>query len=708
MHFCELYRVTFLRRIWYRFSRKLPDTLREYIIKRFWESRERMYSSDADLSVSEIGLGAMLKDVNSRNLIGGKNLNNLTPVAPSADSNVRNQDGMRDYPTTRPHLAFDYLGGLVRWLAESDYTVMSYNDLSRDFSHGEEGIEFQDWIKQAEEESRKAVLLQYDVDARPDISTEMIKLHMQYGVPANVMIFREKIFDWKLKRDGIIEVDDTYQLDFDILAKFASQGGVIGYHCNAYDRSGDNMERAIEIFHDDIDELRKYIDIKFFSMHGGHVTSSGNFNGNMQIAPYLKKLGLTWVHNGHSVYFHSNWADGSASNPRYRTECSDPLDFIASTKSGERCRLLFHPQYYNDQTDTHFDFPILQDQGWVYRTRDIVESGQFEGKSYWHNRYSNVTDSISRFDELYDFPDQEYPLFVNGMSRSGTTLMVSMFDVRPDAAMAYESYPRYLYVPSDGGVLTVEEYIYTYQTLMNYPDVEVFKLLDRPPLRNLLTFAAVTSWTGMNAHQTGELLRTYLVKHHRVADALEALKIVAASARFKQRQQQASFWGSKCQGNFEDYFTLWPEARLVYIMRNGLDILASQKVNGAFNPDAVQLGKNWRTQYDRFMKYKNSNPEFKIAMVRYEDLVSDAEATSIKLCQTLDMEYHPQMIKQHEVKTTLAENPRGQLSAERVQQPIDRSSINRWKMDLNKQEIKQFLKGAGGRSLFEENGFDCE
>lgn len=613
---------------------------------------------------------------------------------------------MRDYPNTRPHLAFDYLAGLVRWLADSDYSVISYNDLAGPFAHGEELAEFRGWIERATAAKEKAILLQYDVDARPDITMELMKTHISCGVPGNAMIFREKIFDWKLKREGKLEADPDYVLDHQVMDAFQKSGGVIGYHCNAFDRSGGNMERALEIFHEDVAELRKHVDLKFFSMHGGHVTKDGQCNAVIPIGPYLKDLGLTWVHNGHSVYFHSNWADGSASNPRYRDESGDALDFVLSTGTGQRSRLLFHPQYYNDTSDARFDFPILQDQQWVRETRDLVEEGNFDGKRYWSGRYTFASDSIDDFKSLYEMPADEKPVFINGMSRSGTTLLVSMFDAHPDGAMAYESYPRYLHVPADDGVLTVEEYIYTYQTLMNYPDNVAFALLNRSPLKNLMRFAAVSSWTGMTLRQTGELLRAYLVDHHRVPDAVEALKIVAASARFKVRAEKAEFWGTKCQGNFADYFSLWPQARLIYIMRNGLDILASQKTNGSFNPDPNKLGKNWRSQYDKFQEFRSKNPDYTTAFVNYEKLVSDPAATAKQLCEDIGVAYDPQMVRQHEVETTLAKNPRGQLSAERVQQPIDKSAINRWRSILSKDEVKQFMDAAGGPDLFEKYGLE--
>ncbi len=682
------------RRAWSQYGKYVPRAARGPILSAGKWLEIRLDNAAADTLHSEGNAAAVTHALTQ------------APAEETAEPAARN-DGMSDYPATCPQMAFDYLAGLVRWLADSNYRAINYKDLAHPYQHGDEGREFQRWIELATAREEKTVLLQYDVDARPDVTAELLKVHIDCGVTASVMLFHKKMFDWKLRQEGIAEIDEAYRLDFATLDAFQRSGGVIGYHCNALERAGGNLDRAIELFHHDLAELRRHFDITLFSMHGGLVRPDGLCNATLPVQKYLPDLGLKWVHNGHSVYFHANWADGGISNPSYRNECSDPLDVLLSSGIGQRVRLLFHPQYYNDFSSTRFEFPHIEDQKWIRETRAKTQTGGFKGKVYWKERWDKATGSIATFNELFDAPADERPVFVHGMSRSGTTLLGSMFDAHPEGAMAYESYPHYLHTPSDGGVLTAEEYIYVYQTLMNYPDNVAFNLLDRPPLRNVRLFAAVTSWTGMTTQETGELLRAYLTKHHRVADALEALKIVAATARFKIRNQPgATFWGTKCQGNYEDYFVLWPNARLLYILRNGLDILASQMTNGAFNPDARTLGRNWRAQYERFAKFKAENPHLKPALVQYEHLVADPEATARAFCDEIGLSFHPQMIRQHEIETTLVKNPRGQLSVKRVQQPIDATSVNRWKSILSKSEVDAFLEGCGGPDLFEQFGLD--
>ena len=625
--------------------------------------------------------------------VGLDSLVSLPPEGPGSGPSTRENDGMPDYPVTRPQLSFEYLSGLARWLADSDYRVITYRDTRS--PHGGELEEFRQWIGRASAQGDKAILLHYDVDARPDVAMELLKLHIRLGLPANVMVFRHKIFDWKLKRDGVLERDPDYRLDPAVLRDFAAMGGVVGYHCNAFDRAAGDVARALEILEEDLVHMQAEYGVEFLSMHGGLVTPDGGCNARLPVEPLLAKYNVSWVHNGHSTYFHNTWSDGSASNPKYRGSCSDPADFIAATNPGERTRLLFHPQYYNDFSNTRFDFPVLADMRWTRRVQAEVESGGFSGPDYWRARSREIRENMDAYAPLFDMGRDEAPIFINGLSRSGTTLMCSIFDAHPDVAMGYESYPRYLRVPSDDGVLTPDRYLYACQTLINHRENTAFALLDAPAIRNLKRFAAVTSWTGMTTRETGELLRAYLAEKHVVADEAEALKIMAATIRFKVDAEGAAHWGTKCQGNFADYFALWPKARLVYILRDGLDILASQMTNGAFDPDPARLGRQWRDHRNQFLRFREQNPSVRTAEVRYEQLVSSPEPVVRELCRELDLEYHPRMIRQHEKETTLTRNPRGQLSADRVAQPMDTRSVGRWRSVLSREDADAFLDACG-------------
>jgi hypothetical protein len=87
-------------------------------------------------------------------------------------------------------------------------------------------------------------------------------------------------------------------------------------------------------------------------------------------------------------------------------------------------------------------------------------------------------------------------------------------------------------------------------------------------------------------------------------------------------------------------------------------------------------------------------------------LVTAPQATMMSACREIGLDFDDAMIRQHERDSTLTLNPRGQLSAERVKQPMDGSSIGKWREQLDDAELAAFLDGCGGSGLFERFGLE--
>ena len=127
------------RIVWRRCNPYLPRSVCELILAirgRIIAARQASPHTDRTLDMQ------LLKDVHDRWTTG----------------KTRAGDGMRDYPNTRPHLSMDYLAGLVRWLAQSDYKVMSYRALAAPIRVDDEEVEFEHWIESAVTRNEKAVL----------------------------------------------------------------------------------------------------------------------------------------------------------------------------------------------------------------------------------------------------------------------------------------------------------------------------------------------------------------------------------------------------------------------------------------------------------------------------------------------------------------------------------------------------------------------
>jgi hypothetical protein len=236
---------------------------------------------------------------------------------------------------------------------EADIEVLTYSDLpwgeDCDYQH-DYPTEHRNWrgqLASGERDPNKAfIVLQYDVDSRPERTSALLREPAHAQVAANVMIFNRRIDRRRLKHTGELSFTD-YDLDRRFLYALAQQGFVIGYHTNAYEQALFDTERALEIFDRDVRELSGTFNIRFFSAHGGVPGPAGKNNRDLAFHPDWQNK-LKWVHNGHSLRFDAQFSDGGHNSPR-DPSFRDLRDFVARLRPGRRYRILLHPQYYGPE-----------------------------------------------------------------------------------------------------------------------------------------------------------------------------------------------------------------------------------------------------------------------------------------------------------------------------------------------------------------------
>ena len=116
--------------------------------------------------------------------------------------------------------------------------------------------------------SKIYILLQHDVDTRPERSMRLVDYERSKGVRSNVMIFNRRVNRRKLAATGELEYTE-YDLDISLLQKAEAEGFVVGYHSNAFEQSKYNRQQAEKLFISDLNCLRENFKISFFSAHGG-------------------------------------------------------------------------------------------------------------------------------------------------------------------------------------------------------------------------------------------------------------------------------------------------------------------------------------------------------------------------------------------------------------------------------------------------------
>lgn len=260
--------------------------------------------------------------------------------------------------------------------------VITYSDLdwSGDFNHTrgypEEKRAWEQGLRDGRWDSDKIyVLLQHDVDTRPERTEQMLEIEEKLNIPSNVMIFTQRVNRRHLQATGELLFTE-YDLDYAFLKRLEHSGFEIAYHSNAHEKAHFDMARAQEVLRKDVMALREHFDIRFFSAHGGTPSPDGKNNRDVPLPDDLGSW-LRWVHNGASPYFTKSYSDGGINSPKRDPSKRDLRDFVREWRPGGRYRVITHPQYYNDPCNIS---PRLQGTPWYDEVRQIYNT---EKSSAW-------------------------------------------------------------------------------------------------------------------------------------------------------------------------------------------------------------------------------------------------------------------------------------------------------------------------------------
>lgn len=100
-------------------------------------------------------------------------------------------------------------------------------------------------------EPGKCIILRHDVDRAVNRNLAMAKLEHSYGI-RSTYYFRH--------------IKETYRPE--IILQMAEMGHEIGYHYEVMDKANGDMDKAIEIFREELEDFRKIAEINTICMHG--------------------------------------------------------------------------------------------------------------------------------------------------------------------------------------------------------------------------------------------------------------------------------------------------------------------------------------------------------------------------------------------------------------------------------------------------------
>ena len=195
------------------------------------------------------------------------------------------------------------------------------------------------------------IILRHDVDRAVGRALDMARLEQEYGI-ASTYYFRY--------------TDDVFKPK--IMREIADMGHEIGFHYEVMDKAKGDVEKAIEIFNQELEEFRKVVDLTTACMHGNPLASWSNrdlweindfedfgiiaepyLSINYNKVLYLTDTGRTWADMNIRVKDVVHTSGGGA-NFRFSGKVASTDDVIELIKTEEvpQICILAHPNRWCD------------------------------------------------------------------------------------------------------------------------------------------------------------------------------------------------------------------------------------------------------------------------------------------------------------------------------------------------------------------------
>jgi hypothetical protein len=283
------------------------------------------------------------------------------------------------------------------------------------------------------------------------------------------------------------------------------------------------------------------------------------------------------------------------------------------------------------------------------------------------------------------------PIFLRAIPRSGGTLLATLFDAHQDIAMSYEIYENYL-SDKHGNPLEPQQILGWFEHIVSNSkdDVQWIKQL---PDNNLRVFLFRARRGGLSVIEILEILKNFVGTGNSFETSAGRLYFIEALMQKKAQNYGKSVWGGKTQADLYKLHDRHPDACFFIMRRDPRDMYASMKNKGSFRYTATEAATLWKERILEFRKFvRRRNP--KAMEICYEELVTRPVAVLTEICRLTDVEYNPAMLDYHKQNLTLFQNPHGHLSNDQLQKGLNTQSIDRWKRDLNSDEVESVIAVA--------------
>lgn len=270
------------------------------------------------------------------------------------------------------------------------------------------------------------------------------------------------------------------------------------------------------------------------------------------------------------------------------------------------------------------------------------------------------------------------PVFICGLNRTGTTLLMALLDGHPQMVVAPSETHFFLHFLPAAQHLSHEKRIeLARKMLLGVIDTE------NVYYKKFLCHVSV-EWTLAMFLQISKSC-------HDIQEFLPA-SILAYGLASNQISDDTRYWVEKTPYNeffVEQIFHFWPNAKCIHMVRDPRDYFASYKMRShrkrEHSPSSLIMSWEWLQSVQKANKNEKIYGTQRYLVLRYEDLVRNPEETIAVVCRFLAIERRPSLLVP--TKGGGKVNWSGNAANGRAYQGIDSSILGRWTTTLTKREV---------------------
>ena len=164
-------------------------------------------------------------------------------------------------------------------------------------------------------------------------------------------------------------------------------------------------------------------------------------------------------------------------------------------------------------------------------------------------------------------------------------------------------------------------------------------------------------------------------------------KLLSHKVNQAELEKNDVYWGWKDPMLTPHIFELaaaYPEAFFIVLVRDPRAVVASYIENSWGLGTNVYTGAlRWKSEVSHQVTFFNSH-KTRCIFLKYESLVEDSESCLKRICEAIGVEFSKSMLDFYQQPLEFAQN----ASNVNTKKPINRDSLNKWKRALSKRQIK--------------------